>query len=142
MTAVLTGWAAWKIPDLYKYVVVKSNVSIKAEVSDVTFKAELPVWFKVEKGCISTNRALERGDVMELRALVSDTCPEYSMYVKAIGDLAYQSNTDTNNLNDLIWLTLYFVILGCSARTLYDFIGRKCYKKQNMRKWWPWYVYR
>lgn len=141
-TTVITLWAAWRIPNLYKSVVDKSNVNIKVRLSNITFTNEHPVWFKVEPDCISTNRALEHGDVMELRSLVSDTCPNYSLYVKAIGNLAYKSNNDTTNLEDLIWLTLCFVLLGCSARTLYDFIGRKCYKQQQMKKWWPWYMFR
>lgn len=142
LTTAITLWAACKIPDLYKNVVDKSNVSVQVKLSNIAFTDEHPVWFKVEPECISTNRALEHGDIMELRSLVSDTCPNYSLYVKAIGNLAYKSNNDTTNLEDLIWLTLCFVLLGCSARTLYDFIGRKCYKQQRMKKWWPWYMFR
>ena len=141
-TTIITLWAAWKIPVLYKSVVDKSNVSITEKLSNIALTNEHPIWFKVEHDTISTNRALEHGDIMELRSLVSDTCPNYSSYVKAIGNLAYKSNNDTTNLEDLIWLTLCFVLLGCSARTLYDFIGRKCYKQQRMKKWWPWYMFR
>ena len=141
-TTTLTLWAAWRIPYLYKNVVDKSNVSIQVKLSNISFMNEYPIWFKVEPESISTNRALEHGDIMELRSLVSDTCPNYSLYVKSIGNLAYKSNNDTTNLEDLIWLTLSFVLLGCSARTLYDFIGRKCYKQQRMIKWWPWYLFR
>ncbi|MBD5226355.1 MAG: hypothetical protein HDS68_10425 [Bacteroidales bacterium] len=143
LTCAFTVAAVWFIPTLYRQVVDKSNVSIRVDMSGVVFTSEQPMWFRVDSTEISTNKALEIGDIKELRSLVSDTCSTYPMYVNAIGKLAYQSNNDTTNLNYLILLTLSFVLLGCSARTLYDFIGRRCYKKeQDMSVWWPWYVFR
>lgn len=142
LTTIITGLGAWFVPDLYERVVSKSNVGIKMRFSNVIFNSELPTWIRLEKDSMYTNKALEHEDIIELRSLVSDTCCNYQVYVKDIGCLAYKSHSDTKNIKDLIWLTLCYVILGCSARTLYDFIGRKCYKDQDMKKWWPWYLFR
>ncbi len=89
-------------------------------------------------------RAMDRSDIIELNALVSDTCQKRNTYVISVNELAYNSNNQTSNIVDLCWLTLCLVFLGCSARTFYDFIGRKCYTEegQNMDKWWPWYTFR
>ncbi len=144
ITTLITGVAVWNIPNLYKNVVFYSNVGIKFELKDIKFKSELPVWFKAKNDSLYSNRALEHQDIMELRTLVSDTCFESPQYLNAIGELAYKTNNDTTNVKYLILLTLCFVLLGCSARTLYDFIGWKCYKEeqQDMEKWWPWYIFR
>ncbi len=144
LTTFITVIAVWNIPNLYTKVIIYSNVGIKFEVKDIKFKSQLPVWFKVKNDSLYSNRALEQQDVKELTALVSDTCSNSHNYLNAIGELAYKSNNDTKNVKDLILLTLCFVLLGCSARTLYDFIGWKCYKEepQEMNKWWPWYIFR
>ncbi len=143
LTTIITGLAVWNIPNLYKKVVLYSTVSVNFELKDIKFKSELPVWFKVDNGALYSNRALEHQDIMALKALVSDTCADSPRYLNAIGELAYKSNNDTSNVKHLILLTLCFVVLGCSARTLYDFIGWRCYKEgQDMKRWWPWYIFR
>lgn len=143
ITVVITGLALWHVPALYKQVVNKSNISVCERLSGVKLSSDHPVWFRIEGDSLSTNKAMEHGDVLELRSLVSDTCTNYPLYVKAIGKLAYKSNNDTTNLVDLVWLTLCYVLLGCCARTFFDFIGHKCYKKdQEMKQWWPWYIFR
>lgn len=143
-TAIAVGAACFFAPKLYENVIKGSNISVAADLKGVLISPDHPEWFKYNDTAIMSCRALDRSDIVELNALVSDTCQKRNTYVISVGELAYNSNNHTSNIIDLCWLTLCLVFLGCSARTFYDFIGIKCYTKkgQNMTKWWPWYIFR
>lgn len=141
---VITFVAGWRVPYEFKSVIEKSEVKVKIPTHPAMSSNELPVWIKITPHEIRTNRALGPAEVYELKSLVSDTCSWHGEYVQAVQDLAYDSNNNTGNFRNLCLLTLWVVVLGCSARTFYDYIGRKCYKEdgQKMDKWWPWYYFR
>lgn len=131
------------VPCQYKSVIEKSKVTVVANLEGIELSDEHPEWFSLRSNQISTNRALSRTDLMELKSLVDDNSPKYKQYLYSISELAYDSNNDTRNINSLFWLTFFFVFLGCSVRTFFDFIGRYCYLKDlDMRIWWPWYCLR
>lgn len=141
---VITMLAALRTPYDFKSVMQKSEITVRIPKHPITVSNELPVWIKITNDEIITNRALNQAEVYELKNLVSDSCSWRTEYVQAVQDLAFKSNNSTSNFFDLSLLTLWVVILGCSARTFYDYIGRKCYTKegQNMAEWWPWYYFR
>ena len=96
---------------------------------------------------MKVRKSLETAEKVELYALVErtpDNADIVASYRLAVDKLAYDSANGWKGIKCLIRLTLCLVILGCSARTFYDFIGNACYKKerQNMSKWWPWYILR
>ena len=93
---------------------------------------------------ISTRICIGFEEQVVLSTLVDRSDSLYSDYQKAVNQLAYKSNDISKwELMNLLLLTLCMVYLGCLARTLFDYIGWTCYKDgQDMRKWWPWYVFR
>lgn len=131
------------IPTLYKEVLKYSQIEVKASFPNIPKSSETPVWFSYNDTVLATNRVLSNEDVTLLRSLVSDTTEVYPQYLTALNKLAFISNTSSSNVWQLLLLTLCFVLLGCSGRTMYDFIGWMCYKKgQDMNTWWPWYLFR
>lgn len=144
LSIISTIFVCYLVPGQYKEVIQKSNVHVSINVLEgIECTKDYPVWFRITGDTITTNRALDRVDVIELKTLVNDTCKYYGDYSRAIGELAYKSNNDTSNIYNLAWLTFFFVFLGCSVRTFFDFIGHYCYLKDlNMNNWWPWYCLR
>jgi len=131
------------IPCLYKEVLSKSQVTIYCKLINVEQNLNAPVWFTYCQDSMSTTCPIREEEKMILRNLVNDSSQIYNNYVEAVNELAYKSNVAYDSIPYLLLLTLCFVMLGCIARTLYDYIGWECYKGgQDMDKWWPWYVYR
>lgn len=131
------------IPTLYDKMVETSWISEPCRLDSLSQSVEAPIWFVCNDTIVATNKTLDNEDMLVLRRLVSDTIAVHAEYMQAICRLAYKSKTWSDNSFYLLWLTLCFVELGCSARTLFDYIGWECYKKgQDMKKWWPWYIYR
>lgn len=131
------------VPHQYEEVIGKSKVTVVTNLEGIELSDEHPEWFSLRNNQISTNRALNRTDLMELKSLVDESNPKYKQYLYSVSELAYNSNNDTGNIKSLFWLTFFFVFLGCSVRTFFDFIGRYCYLKDlDMHRWWPWYCLR
>ena len=116
------GWLTWSIlilsslftltfccliPHQYQEVIRKSNVQIKVDCSRMELSAESPIWFSLSHDSIATNRALDRTEVNELKALVDDSCDYYKEYIRSINELAYKSNNDTKNIYNLSILTFF-----------------------------------
>ena len=109
----------------------------------------LPHWFCITDTTLGTYKIIDEEDkkILYKCVLPVDSSATgglaYKRYLKAVDRLSYKSNTEFPNTSKMIWLTLCLVAMGCCARTLYNFIGRECYKEgQDMSKWWSWYVLR
>lgn len=143
LTAALTITAFVYIPCLYHQVLDRSQVRVECKMDSTLFSKSAPVWFKYEKDSIYSSRAMSEEDQVLLISLVNDSSRFYNTYISSVNKLAYQSNISQQNYFYLLLLTLCFVMLGCNARTFYDYIGNECFKGgQDMDKWWPWYLYR
>lgn len=144
--AALCVGAFWLLPNLYNDVIQQSevHVSVTPQIRNA-LQGTLPSAVMMNDSVISTRKYINNDDKVILSTLVerSDTAV-YTKYMRAVDELAYKSNElSADALQNLMLLTLCFVMLGCVARTFYDYIGRKCYKKrQDMSVWWPWYVFR
>lgn len=143
----LTIWVSllslYFIPILYDKVLQTSQVSVPYALKDNLQCGEVPIWFHYNDSLISVSRPMGVEDKLILQSLVSDTTAIYKDYQNAVANLAYLSNLNHNFFSSLLYLTLCFVALGCTSRSLYDYIGHECFKgSQDMERWWPWYLYR
>lgn len=136
-------------PNLYQKVLDDGVVSVKIDSTlSQIITGDVPIWMNIKSDTIYVRKYIGSNEKSQLYALVehnANSSDKMTSYCRLIDDLAFQSSTFNNNdIMNLILLTLCFVILGCSARTFYDYIGNMCFKKekQNMSKWWPWYLYR
>lgn len=143
--------AFWAIRDTYTYyepTIKNSHIQVTTDIQGLQLDEELPIWFSINKDTLKTYKILDDADVRLLYSCVSDadslaSLSKVASYKKAVSQLAYKSNTEFPNTYNLIILTLCLVYLGCTARTIYDFIGWECFKGgQDMETWWPWYVFR
>lgn len=141
---IICATAFYFIPCLYEGTIEKSDVSVLNRTPQIELISESPSWFKFDTDSIHTNQAISDADKQVLLSLVAHEDSLYQTYYKDIDALTYKSNNDTSNYWNLIFLTLCFILLGCIARSFYDFIGHRCYtaEGQDMKKWWPWYVFR
>lgn len=108
---------------------------------------DVPIWCKIEKDSMKVRRGMEMADKLELYALMERTSENDTLvtsYRQFVDKISYESSNSQKGMGSLILLTLCLVVLGCSARTFFDYIGNVCYKKerQNMARWWPWYIFR
>lgn len=149
---ITIGLAFWAIVNTYKCyepVIRNSHIIQVAEgIKGLQIDEELPIWFSIDGDTLKTYKILDEADVRLLYSCVSTTDSlatqsKIASYKKAVSHLAYKSNTEFPNTYYLVILTFCLVYLGCTARTIYDFIGWECFKGgQDMETWWPWYVFR
>lgn len=138
----ICGCAFYFIPSLYSQTLKKLDISIRYD-SNIKIGKRTPVWFSYSHDTIYVSKTITDEDKSILYALVDENDSLYQSYTHSIDKLAYKSNIAIREINTLLYLTLCFVALGCCARTFYDYIGRKCYSKnQEMDIWWPWYFFR
>lgn len=134
------------------YSSVLSDSKVEVEVRDLTknmkIKEDVPVWFCISDTSISTYKIIDDSEkrmlyncMVPIDSIKNDSI--YKIYIQAINKIVYKSNTDFSSTKKLLILTFCLVLLGCCARTFYDYIGWECYKGgQNMDTWWPWYTFR
>lgn len=131
----------------YEPTIKNSHIHVKTDIKGIQFEEELPVWFYATDSTISTYKILDDTDVRLLVSCVSQSDSTSKIVLadfhQAVNQLAYKSNTEFPNTFNLIVLTFCLVFLGCTARTIYDYVGWECFKGgQDMETWWPWYVFR
>jgi hypothetical protein len=64
------------------------------------------------------------------------------LYNEAIDALSYRSNEKVGS-RDLVFQLVVGLsgIIGVTVKSIIDFIGNFCYKKEfDLKTWWPWYV--
>lgn len=148
---VILCFVAFYFTSIY-YLETLSKSKVEVEIKDLTknmkINNNLPVWFAVSDTSISTYKVIDDSEkellykCMEPVDSINDNY-NYHVYIQKVNELAYKSNIDSSNINNLLILTLCIVFLGCCARTFYDYIGWECFKGgQDMDTWWPWYVFR
>ena len=143
LTVILTVLSVCCLSCSYRKTLELGQVHVKCTMNNIKFSSEVPVWLSYNDTALITNRPLDNEDVALLRTLVNDSTAQYPQYLKSLNQLAFKSNTSSDNILWLLLLTLCFVQLGCVARTMYDFIGWTCYKGgQDMERWWSWYLFR
>ena len=132
-------------PILYEKVLSNGEKSIKVDRNFYSvIQGNMPPEILLAEDSISTRKCIDFEEEVILSTLVDKNDSLYGDYLKAVNHLAYKSyEISMCELMCLLLLTLCMVYLGCLARTLFDYIGWTCYKDgQNMKKWWPWYVFR
>lgn len=132
-------------PILYEKVLSNGEKSIKVDRNFYSvIQGNMPPEILLTEDSISTRKCIDFEEEVILSTLVDKNDSLYGDYLKAVNHLAYKSyEISMCELMCLLLLTLCMVYLGCLARTLFDYIGWTCYKDgQNMKKWWPWYVFR
>ena len=133
------------VPNMYGKVLKNGEKTIHVN-QDFTsvIQGNVPFGILLTEDSISTRICIGFEEQVVLSTLVDRSDSLYSDYQKTVNQLAYMSNDISKlELMNLLLLTLCMVYLGCLARTLFDYIGWTCYKDgQDMRKWWPWYVFR
>ncbi len=150
LTTILCVFAVWIALDRYEPVISKTQTSVVMSIMNpkLEFQRDVPSWFYVRNDTLMACKVIDDNDKTVLKSLVvkNDSVADSPMiksYYSAIDELAYKSKTNNSDPWNLFFLTLCLVYLGCCARTLYDYIGWKCYKGgQDMETWWPWYVFR
>ena len=131
------------IPDLYKDTLSGSDIKMKTKEKYNLSSDNTPVWFLCKDDTMHTFQPVQTEDKQVLYSLMDRNDSLYQFYCKDVDALTYRSNTVSPHISSLLWLTLCFVLLGCGARSLYDYIGWECFKDgQEMCKWWPWYLFR
>lgn len=143
LTVILTVLSICCLSYSYHKTLEAGKIYVRCSMNNVKLSSNVPVWFSYNDTVLITNRPLDNEDVALLRNLVNDSTAQYPQYLESLNQLAFLSNTTSDNMFWLLLLTLCFVQLGCVARTMYDFIGWTCYKGgQDMERWWSWYLFR
>lgn len=134
------------LPCLYNQVLTEGEIGVPIDSTLVSYIHEpLPNGVMFRNDSIITRKYIDQQEQVALSALVEKTDSLYPRYIRVVEELAYFSNGGKkHSWKDLLLLTFCFVILGCSGRTFFDYIGHMCYSEngQDMKKWWPWYVFR
>ena len=122
---------------------VEITISTEYDYSE-KLKLITPIWFFIDQDSIKTIKSIDDGDKLLLYSLLDTNDEEiYAHYKKQIDEIAYMSNKKNPITTLYFWLTLCYVIFGCISRSLYDYIGHKCYRQDfDVKKWWPWYFIR
>ena len=144
-TVVLSVVALCVVPNLYGHVYSNGEKSISTEKNYLSvIQGPLPSDVFLTETDIRTRKSLSYEDQVHLSSLVDKENDNYTAYQKLVNQLAYESNNmSIQDMCYLLFLTFCFVFLGCTSRTLYDYIGRVCYmKSHDMSIWWPWYTFR
>lgn len=143
---IACGLAFYLFPKQYRTVMEQGEIKV---VVDSTLHSKingvLPPEIILDKDTLRSRKYIDGEEQIVLSTYVDKNDPQYASYTRAVEKLAYASNNNTADAwKNLVWLTLCFVILGCVARTLFDYICVKCYRpdKYSMETWWSWYIFR
>lgn len=143
---IACGLAFYLFPKQYRTVMEQGEIKV---VVDSTLHSKingvLPPEIILDKDTLRSRKYIDGEEQIVLSTYVDKNDPQYASYTRAVEKLAYASNSNTADAwKNLVWLTLCFVILGCVARTLFDYICVKCYRpdKYSMEIWWSWYIFR
>ncbi|GAB3897372.1 hypothetical protein GCM10028803_15800 [Larkinella knui] len=123
--------------------------SLKAEAllkrTDIVLK-EYPSWFYFDKknSKIVTVKFITNEDKNNLLKLIDINSIAYQDFKESVDRLAYDSISLRSKI--LVYLLLIgglAATLGVQIRTIFDFIGRVCYKENlDINVWWPYYLLR
>lgn len=134
------------LPYLYTQVLTEGEVGVKVDSALVSVIQEpLTNGVVLRNDSIFTRKYIDQQEKIVLSSLMGKSDSLYIRYIRSVEELSYLSNGgEKQSWTYLLLLTFCFVVLGCSGRTFFDYIGHTCYTKegQDMKKWWPWYVFR
>ena len=122
------------------------NVDIEVEwpnSNDILLENS-PHWFLHDSATIKTLKQIDAQDKLLLLSLLEKDSLIYPAYSKAIDKLTFISNKASRIPFSLILIIGGIsAVIGVQIRTMFDFVGRACYKKNiELKVWWPWYVVR
>lgn len=129
----------------YKDVLEHGEIKVVIDSTlNISLRRPLPKYIYLRNDSIIARKSIGQEEQLILYSIVDESDARYPQYKHTVDELIYLSNNDSIvNWRNLLLLTFYMVLMGCIARTFYDYIGRKCYKRQqDMRIWWPWYLFR
>lgn len=105
-----------------------------------------PDWFYYDSNCDSLylSKVIGKDEKEQLLNLISADDTSFADYKSAIDELAFKASQNGRLSASLLLIICGIIaILGVQARTMWNFIGRVCYKKGvDMNTWWPWYALR
>ncbi len=124
--------------------------SIQWQSKDTVYLKTGPEWFFYDqkKGTLNSLQAISEKDKSVLTSLLvkdEKNGKIYQSYSEAVDELAYVSNADKGYLS-YCWIILLYCmtgVIGVQLRTINNFVGNACFKKEfNFDIWWPWYLLR
>lgn len=141
--AAFVGFGCWYAPVLRS---AEIGVPIDSVVAKSIYEG-LPNGMELRNDSLFTRKYIGvEGKQVLLCMVDKNDSTVYPTYARQIDHLAYMSdNVPMKTWWQLVFLTLSLVVMGCCARSFFDYIGNKCYKKltsESMSIWWPWYLFR
>lgn len=124
--------------------------SIQWQSKDTINLKNGPEWFFYDqkKGTLNSLQSISEKDKSLLTALLTKDEKNgkiYQSYSLAIDELAYVSN-EGQGRSGYCWIILLYCmtgVIGVQLRTINNFVGNACFKKEfNFDIWWPWYMLR
>ncbi|MGD0279886.1 MAG: hypothetical protein ABSC11_11330 [Smithella sp.] len=106
-----------------------------------------PNWFFYDSkyDSLYLSKVINRDEKEQLLNLIPENAPFFADYKSAIDELAYKASQQQGKFSASFLLILCGIMatIGVQTRTMWNFIGRVCYKNGvDMNIWWPWYVLR
>lgn len=124
---------------------LNTHVKVEWKNNNNFILTDSPNWFLHDRDSLQTLKQINDVDKFLLMNLVEkDTSKSYNSYVHAINKLSFLSNSNSKiPFSLLLYIGGLSAVIGVQIRTLHDFIGQTCYKKNiDLKVWWPWYVVR
>lgn len=124
----------------------KTYYSVFWKNADSTIIKSGPNWFLYDcnKDSIKSLKIINDIDKIQLLNLTESKEKKCNSYFSAIDQLTFKSNSENNgNYYLALILTAICGAIGVQLRTINNFIGVSCFKKDfKFDIWWPWYLLR